>query len=63
MIATLDEFREAKAILEEEKQKLLAEGKKVSDKIELGIMVEIPSTAILADQFAKEVDFFQYWNK
>jgi phosphotransferase system enzyme I (PtsI) len=58
MIATLDEFRAAKAILEEEKQKLLAEDQKVADKIELGIMVEIPSTAVLADQFAKEVDFF-----
>lgn len=58
MIATLDEFREAKAILEDEKQKLVSEGHKVSDKIELGIMVEIPSTAVLADQFAKEVDFF-----
>jgi phosphoenolpyruvate-protein phosphotransferase (PTS system enzyme I) len=58
MIATLDEFRAAKAILEEEKQKLVSEGQKVSEQIELGIMVEIPSTAILADQFAKEVDFF-----
>jgi phosphoenolpyruvate-protein phosphotransferase (PTS system enzyme I) len=58
MIATLDEFRAAKAILEEEKQNLLTSGQKVADKIELGIMVEIPSTAILADQFAKEVDFF-----
>jgi phosphoenolpyruvate-protein phosphotransferase (PTS system enzyme I) len=58
MIATLDEFREAKAILEDEKQKLIAADQKVSDNIELGIMVEIPSTAILADQFAKEVDFF-----
>ncbi|MBO0962651.1 phosphoenolpyruvate--protein phosphotransferase [Neobacillus sp. MM2021_6] len=58
MIATLDEFRDAKAILEEEKQKLLSEGQAVADKIELGIMVEIPSTAVLADQFAKEVDFF-----
>lgn len=58
MIATLDEFRAAKSILEEEKQKLIDEGQKVSDDIELGIMVEIPSTAILADQFAKEVDFF-----
>lgn len=58
MIATLDEFRAAKAILEEEKQTLIAEGQKVADKIELGIMVEIPSTAVLADQFAKEVDFF-----
>jgi phosphoenolpyruvate-protein phosphotransferase (PTS system enzyme I) len=58
MIATLDEFRAAKAILLEEKQKLITNGQKVSENIELGIMVEIPSTAILADQFAKEVDFF-----
>jgi len=58
MIATLDEFRAAKAILEEERTKLVSENQKVSEKIELGIMVEIPSTAVLADQFAKEVDFF-----
>lgn len=58
MIATLDEFRQAKAMLEEEKAKLQSEGVAVSDKIEVGIMVEIPSTAVLADQFAKEVDFF-----
>ncbi|WP_210469741.1 phosphoenolpyruvate--protein phosphotransferase [Sporosarcina sp. 6E9] len=58
MIATLDEFREAKAILEEEKAALLANGTTISENIELGIMVEIPSTAVLADQFAKEVDFF-----
>ncbi|WP_026575006.1 phosphoenolpyruvate--protein phosphotransferase [Bacillus sp. UNC438CL73TsuS30] len=58
MIATLDEFRSAKAILDEEKQKLVFEGLQVAGQIELGIMVEIPSTAILADQFAKEVDFF-----
>ncbi|WHY81223.1 phosphoenolpyruvate--protein phosphotransferase [Siminovitchia fortis] len=58
MIATLDEFRSAKALLEEETQKLLSEGQRVAEKIELGIMVETPSAAILADQFAKEVDFF-----
>ncbi|MCQ6282165.1 phosphoenolpyruvate--protein phosphotransferase [Bacillus sp. EB600] len=58
MIATLDEFRAAKAILVEEKQKLENEGVLVSEQIELGIMVEIPSTAVMADQFAKEVDFF-----
>ncbi|PKG22194.1 phosphoenolpyruvate--protein phosphotransferase [Niallia nealsonii] len=58
MIATLNEFRAAKALLEEEKANLIANGTKVADKIELGIMVEIPSTAVLADQFAKEVDFF-----
>ncbi|WP_411343434.1 phosphoenolpyruvate--protein phosphotransferase [Paenibacillus sp. WLX1005] len=58
MIATLGEFRQAKAVLVEEKDKLVAEGIAVSDNIQLGIMVEIPSTAVLADQFAKEVDFF-----
>ncbi|MFO1445709.1 phosphoenolpyruvate--protein phosphotransferase [Bacillus sp. Bva_UNVM-123] len=58
MIATIEEFRQAKAIFEEEKNKLITENIFITDKIELGIMVEIPSTAILADQFAKEVDFF-----
>ncbi|AOC57000.1 MULTISPECIES: phosphoenolpyruvate--protein phosphotransferase [Bacillus] len=58
MIATLSEFREAKAILLEEKEALVAAGTDVSDSIEIGIMVEIPSTAVIADQFAKEVDFF-----
>ncbi|WP_216828855.1 phosphoenolpyruvate--protein phosphotransferase [Alkalihalobacterium elongatum] len=58
MIAALEELREAKAILEEEKQKLVNEGQQVSDSIEVGMMVEIPSTAVIADLFAKEVDFF-----
>ncbi|MBA9087940.1 phosphotransferase system enzyme I (PtsI) [Fontibacillus solani] len=58
MIATLGEFRAAREFLLEEKAKLKAEGKEISDQIQLGIMVEIPSTAVLADQFAKEVDFF-----
>ncbi|MDT8862872.1 phosphoenolpyruvate--protein phosphotransferase [Alkalihalobacillus sp. MEB130] len=58
MIATLDEFRQAKSLLLEEKNKLITEGIKVSDTIEIGIMVEIPSTAVIARQFAKEVDFF-----
>jgi phosphoenolpyruvate-protein phosphotransferase (PTS system enzyme I) len=58
MIATLEEFRQAKGLLLEEKEKLVAEGVQVSDHIEIGMMVEIPSTAVLADQFAKEVDFF-----
>ncbi|MBU0278479.1 phosphoenolpyruvate--protein phosphotransferase [Gemella sp. zg-1178] len=58
MIATVQEFRNAKALFLEEKEKLISEGVGVSDEIELGIMVEIPSTAVIADLFAKEVDFF-----
>jgi phosphotransferase system enzyme I (PtsI) len=58
MIATLDEFRQAKAILIEEKEKLQREGVAVAGNIEVGMMVEIPSSAVIADLFAKEVDFF-----
>ena len=58
MIATLGEFREAKKVFEEEKAKLVAEGVKIGDDIEVGMMVEIPAAAVLADQFAKEADFF-----
>ena len=58
MIATLNDFRGAKALLEKEKAKLIAEGVAVSDDIQVGIMIEIPAAAVLAHQFAKEVDFF-----
>lgn len=58
MIATLEEFREAKAFLEEVKAELFAEKIAVSDTLQVGIMVEIPAAAVVADQLAKEVDFF-----
>jgi len=58
MIATLDEFLSAKAILLEEQQYLKNNGYLVAENIEIGIMIEIPSAAIIADIFAKEVDFF-----
>jgi multiphosphoryl transfer protein len=52
MIARLDEFRMAKGMLEEERQKLGVA------PIPVGIMVEVPSAAVIATQFAKEADFF-----
>ncbi|MDG9752847.1 phosphoenolpyruvate--protein phosphotransferase [Latilactobacillus sakei] len=58
MIATVAEFRQAKGILEDEKAKLIAAGQTVSDDLQVGMMVEIPASAVLANQFAKEVDFF-----
>ncbi len=58
MIATINEFKLAKSIYEEEKAKLQSEGVAVSDDIKVGMMVEIPAAAVLADQFAKYADFF-----
>ncbi|WP_429967828.1 phosphoenolpyruvate--protein phosphotransferase [Enterococcus sp. AZ046] len=58
MVATLKEFRTAKKMYEEERQKLIDEGVEISNEIQVGIMIEIPAAAVLADKFAKEVDFF-----
>ena len=59
MIATLDEFRKAKSLLIEEKEKLQKNDVKVSDHIEVGIMVEIPSTAVLMMYLRKKWISFQ----
>ncbi|MDP4040472.1 phosphoenolpyruvate--protein phosphotransferase [Mycoplasma mycoides] len=58
MIATIDEFKQAKAFVEECKIELDKEGIKYDNQVQIGMMVEIPSAAILADQFAKYADFF-----
>ena len=58
MIATVNEFVDAKQFVLEQKQALIQEGVEVSDSIEIGMMVEIPASAILADEFAKYADFF-----
>lgn len=58
MIAVLEELLQAKQLLAEEKQRLEAEGVSISNSIEIGMMVEIPSVAVSADIFAPHVDFF-----
>ncbi len=58
MISSVKEFLKAKAFVEEVKEALKAAGKAFADDVALGIMVEIPSAAILADTFADYVDFF-----
>lgn len=58
MIAVVDEIKAAKALLEETKNELIAEGIPVSDDIEVGIMIETPAAALVSDVLAKEVDFF-----
>ncbi|MEC0372256.1 phosphoenolpyruvate--protein phosphotransferase [Paenibacillus chibensis] len=58
MIAVLNELKEAKRILAEERTRLDQEGIAVSDQLEVGIMIEIPAAALAADILAKEVDFF-----
>jgi phosphocarrier protein FPr len=58
MVATLGELRAAKALLAEAAAEVAAAGRKVPARIETGVMVEIPATALRAHQFAPEVDFF-----
>lgn len=58
MVSTLSELRAAKKIFNNVKEELASEGVKINDAIEIGIMVEVPVTALMADAFVKEVDFF-----
>ena len=58
MISNLSELRKAKSLLNREHEALIKLGIATPDHIKIGIMVEIPSAALLAEKFAREVDFF-----
>ncbi len=58
MVTKASEINQARQILEECRQELLAEGKAIAEHMEVGIMIEIPAAAILSHQLASEVDFF-----
>jgi len=58
MVTALSEIRQARRIVEECSAELLAENKPICGKLQVGIMVEVPSAALMADKFAPEVDFF-----
>ncbi len=58
MVTCIEEFREAKALIEEIKKELDEKGIAYKKDIQVGIMVETAAASLMADVFAKEVDFF-----
>ncbi|MDR1084276.1 MAG: phosphoenolpyruvate--protein phosphotransferase [Deltaproteobacteria bacterium] len=57
MISSLDEVRQTKELIQETRAELQAEGRRLSDDVPVGIMVEVPSAVVLIDELAREADF------
>lgn len=57
MVASLDELHAVRELLEEARLSVKAEGAAVADVIPLGVMIEVPSAAVMADMYAREADF------
>jgi phosphoenolpyruvate-protein phosphotransferase (PTS system enzyme I) len=58
MISSVEEIREAKKLLAEARQELMARGVEIASEMEIGAMIEVPAAVIIADKLAREVDFF-----
>ena len=58
MIASVEEVKQANAMLDECKEELIAEGKEFNKDIKVGIMIEVPAAAVISPILAKYVDFF-----